>query len=193
MHAANEVRTHTPAHKQQFFSLPSLFTHARTWISLGCFSAISKSWVIWKICAHSDFAAYSIYVYFAISPNFPSPQHWWRNSLAAGSHWAEQTNTRHQLMRSVNTAPYVDESIAVGEREYALLLLLSGISQIIHSHYWINASAVIGRVKFNWIPWWDIMDRAKTHRICADANMQLNMAIHSLDSNRPRWVCFQGL
>jgi hypothetical protein len=29
MHAANKVRTHTPAHKQQFFFLPSLFTHAR--------------------------------------------------------------------------------------------------------------------------------------------------------------------
>lgn len=185
--------THTPAHKQQFFFLPSLFTHANMNFSGVFFSHLQVLSDLKNLRIAQSSRSIPC-VYFAVLPNFPSllaalP----KNSLAAGNHWAEQTNTQHQLMRNVNTARCGDESIAEGERECASLLLLSGISQIIQSYYWINTSAVIGRVKFNWIPSWDLMDGAKTHRNCADANKQLNMAIHSLDSYPQHPVCFQGL
>jgi hypothetical protein len=191
MHEASEVGTHRRTNSS--FSSCRRYSLTWTWISLGCFQpSPSHEWSEKFALAISLSIPY-VYI-LPCCRIFLVLRTVERNSLAAGNHWAEQTNTRHQLMRNVNTTRYGDESIAGGrERECASLLVLSGISQIIQSHYWINASAVIGRVKFNWIPWWDIMDGAKTHRNCADANMQSNMAIHSLDSNRHHPVFFQGL
>lgn len=89
--------THTVAHKQQFFFLPSLFTHASMNFSRVFFSHLQVMSDLKNLSLRDVYILASCWIF--LSSALLSI------SLAAGSHRAEQTNTRHQLRRSVNIAP----------------------------------------------------------------------------------------
>lgn len=90
MHEASGVRTHTHTHRRTNSSFSSCrrYSLTRTWISLGCFSAISTSHE-WS----EKFAlalTFSTYIFCVLQPNFPHTRHR-REEFACG--WQSVSRT----------------------------------------------------------------------------------------------------